>query len=322
MRRKFLLAAMILAVILVGCRATVFKAEQSKALMDTTVTITVIHQDEAVARNAILQAFESMIEVDALMSPYGAQSHVRELNQKGVVKTSDPQFMGVLNKSRFYSRLSNGSFDVSVQPILDLYTRTFKTENRSPTPEEINRTRQLIGYQRISMDNGSVAIGANMSITLGGIAKGYAIDRAMDTLKRLGISRALVNAGGQVAAVGTKELEQPWVVALQNPRNLTQFITVIQVRNQSVSTSGDYERYYDKTRKFHHIIDPRTGYSATELISVTVIAPKAIDADALSTAVFVMGEKKGMALIEELPDVEALIVTADGRILRSSGFRY
>jgi thiamine biosynthesis lipoprotein len=322
-RFAFLLFTALAAIlVLSGCRGTVYKAEQTRTLMDTTVTITVIHQNEQVARNAIEKTFEAMKEVNDSMGPFGNGSEVHQLNNAKIITAASHDFVYVVNRSLFYSRLSGGAFDITVQPILDLYTRTFKVENRTPTEDEIASALKFVGYEKLKLGNNSVSILENMSITLGGIAKGFAVDRAIETLQRNGISRALVNAGGQVRAIGTKEGGRAWMVALQNPRNSTDFITTIEVHNESVSTSGDYVRYFDKDMKYHHIIDPKTGHSATELISVTVIAPTGIDADALSTTVFVLGKEKGMELVERLPNVEALIITSDRQIIRSSGFKY
>jgi thiamine biosynthesis lipoprotein len=315
-----MLFVLIVLALVSGCHGTVYKVEQTRSMMETTVTITVIHKDEIVAREAIRKAFEAMKRVDEVMSPYGSTSQVRILNRNRAIK-ADPELIFVIEKSLFYSNLSSGAFDITVQPILDLYTKAFSVQNMTPTDEEIGSALAFVGYKKITVKGDNISLAPNMSITLGGIAKGYAIDKAIEVLQQNGISRALVNAGGQVRAIGAK-VGEPWEVALQNPRNETQYVTIIAVQNQSVSTSGDYVRYFDTEKKFHHIINPRTGYSATELISVTIIAPKGIDADALSTTVFVLGKEKGIQLVEKLPNVEALIITRDREIIRSSGFKY
>jgi len=120
-------------------------------------------------------------------------------------------------------------------------------------------------------------------------------------------------------AIGNKG-EENWQIALQNPRNKNEFLTVIPLNNTAVATSGDYERYFDDSKKFHHIVNPKTGYSALELMSVTIITEKAIDADALATSVFVMGKEKGLELIESLDNVEGLIITQEKEIIKSNGF--
>jgi thiamine biosynthesis lipoprotein len=160
-----------------------------------------------------------------------------------------------------------------------------------------------------------------MSITLGGIAKGYAVDCACEKLINDGIKYALVNIGGDMRAVGDKN-GVPWEIALQNPRNKEEYITIITLDNESVATSGDYERYFfENGRRIHHIINPKTGYPANESISVTIIAKKCIDADALSTSVFVMGPEKGKALLDNF-NVKGLIIGSDKQIIKSNLYSY
>jgi thiamine biosynthesis lipoprotein len=158
-----------------------------------------------------------------------------------------------------------------------------------------------------------------MKITLGAIAKGYAVDQAIDLLKSEGIQHALIDAGGDIRAIGRKS-EGPWGIALQNPRNSSDYVALIPLDDQAVATSGDYERFFDENKSFHHIIDPKTGYSATSLISVTVIAKNLTHADALATTIFVMGPEKGIGLLESLPDVEGLLITRDRKVLSTEGF--
>ena len=206
-----------------------------------------------------------------------------------------------------------------MQPILDLYTHTFQELNRSPTDNEIKETLKTVGYENIFIKNKYAELKPNTKITLGGIAKGYIIDKAIEVLKNNNINHALVNAGGDMRAIGNKGKDN-WQIALQNPRDKKDSITTIQLNNKAVATSGDYERYFDDNFKFHHIVDPRTGYSATELISVTILTDKAIDADALATSVFVLGKEKGLELIENLENTEGLIITSEKEIIKSSGF--
>jgi len=157
---------------------------------------------------------------------------------------------------------------------------------------------------------------------LGGIAKGYAVDRAIEILKEKGIKNALVNAGGDMQTIGKKYGNMQWGIALANPRNTNEFITAFPISNKAIVTSGDYERFFDENKSFHHIVDPNTGYSATELISVTILADNAFDADAISTAVFVLGKEKGLDLIESLNNTEALIITNNKEIFTSSGLSH
>lgn len=308
--------------LLTGCQNIVYKAEQTRVLMGTTVKITVIHKDGKVAVSAIQDAFTAMQNVEKLMSIYDNNTELSTLNKNKILRNPSQELLYVLNRSLFYSNISNGAFDVTVQPTLDLFTNTFNVLKRSPTEQEILAAQKKIDYKKIIFKNNSIVIGPNTTITLGAIAKGYAVDKAIEVLQSEEIDRALVIAGGDLRAIGTAAMKQPWIVSLQNPRNSTEYITLIEVHDQSVATSGDYERYFDENKTFHHIINPKTGMSATELISVTIIAPKAMDADALGTTVFVLGPVEGMKLIESTENTEALIITRDRQIIRSSGFKY
>ncbi|WP_370573958.1 FAD:protein FMN transferase, partial [Methanomethylovorans sp.] len=159
-----------------------------------------------------------------------------------------------------------------------------------------------------------------MQITLGGIAKGYALDLAIGSLRDDGIESGFVDAGGNGMYIGHKPDGSSWKVGLQNPNMSEQVITVIEITDMAVATSGNYERYFSEEAKVSHIADPRTGYPSQNLISATVIAPAGIDSDALSTSVFVLGEKDGLEMIEKLDGTECLLITNDKRIVRSSGF--
>jgi thiamine biosynthesis lipoprotein len=184
----------------------------------------------------------------------------------------------------------------------------------------INETLALVGGDKISIgDNGIFFTEAGVKITLGGIAKGYAVDEALKVIKKMGVKYALVNAGGDLATLGPKPEGEPWLIALVNPDDLTQSLANFTIAGEAVATSGNYERYFDPEREAHHIINPKTGYSAQECISTTVVASNATQADALSTSIFVMGPEAGVALIESLSNVECLIVSADRTIYVSSG---
>ena len=183
---------------------------------------------------------------------------------------------------------------------------------------EVNETRQLVGFDYITYNENKVELKPGMKITLGGIAKGYAIDKAVEYLVQHNVKNAIVDIGGDVRAMGQKKNQQ-WRIALQNPRSSLDYLALIYLYNKSVATSGDYERYF-VNKSIHHILNPLTGYSATELISVTVVADKAVDADALATSVFVLGPGAGLELIEKIDDTEALMVTKNKTVLKSKGF--
>jgi len=300
-----------------GCSSSI-KTEQTKELMGTFVTITVYDEDYVKAEEAIGLAFKEIERIDYLLSSYKNESEVFQLNEEGYIGDASADLIYNLERAKYYGDLSNGSFDITVKPILDLYSESFKELGKPPIEKQINKTLLYVDYSKIVVKGDMIILPDKMGITLGGIAKGYAIDKAIMVLKNRGIKHALVNAGGDMGAIGSKG-EGDWQIALQNPRDSDEYITLIKLNDAAVATSGDYERYFDESKKFHHIVDPRTGYSATELISVTIVAGNAMDADAIATSVFVLGSK-GMDLIESIDGVEGLIITSDKEIIKSSGF--
>lgn len=304
---------LILLILLIACTPRLYEIKETQQIMGTFVSITVHHEDKTQASDAVQRAYDEIRRIDELLSTYKENSDISILNQnKRIIEPSEDLIVNI-EKANYYSELSDGSFDISVKPILDLYTYTFSEENRPPTEDEVKRELEKVGYSRIIIDENEISIGEGQKITLGGIAKGYAVDKAIEVLLENGIKNALVNAGGDMRAVGKKYGSIEWSIALANPRDGEEFITLVPISDKAIVTSGDYERYYDENKEFHHIVNPLTGYSATELISVTIIADNAFDADAISTAVFVLGKEKGLELVEQL-GVDAVIITKDREI--------
>ena len=316
-KRMGLVLSIVLLLLLCSC-SNVSEYSETRELMGTFVEITVIESNSTKARNAMTKAFSEISRVEQIFSNYINTSAVSVLNKKGEVKANE-EFNSVLLRSLYYSDMSSGAFDITVQPVLSLFTRTYTVEKRPPTSEELEAACALVGYDKIVVSGDLVMIDEGMEITLGGIAKGYAVDRAIAVLQEEGISNALVNAGGDMRAIGSKR-GSPWIIALQNPRDRSDYITIIELEDKAIATSGDYERYFVPNKTVHHILDPKTCKSAEQLISVTIIADDATTADALSTTVYVLGPDEGISLVEELESVEALIIDEERRIIKSSGF--
>jgi len=320
MNKRILAVLLVLVVAASGCINATHRIEDTRVSMNTDVTITVMHPNVSEADRAISCAFAEVYKIEHLMSCTEEGSEVTRLNKNGSLPNASSDLQHVVTKSVGYSELTGGSFDITVLPVINLWTERMRAGS-PPTDDEINETLELVNYKNITIRNGSISFSqGSMGITLGGIAKGYAIDRAIEVLKEHQIEHALVNAGGDIRAMGSKTEDEPWNIALRNPKNRTEYITVLNLRNMSVATSGNYERYFSEEARASHIIDPKTGYATDELLSATIIAENATDADALATAVFVLGEVDGMELVERLDGIEGLIITPDRRILRSSGF--
>ena len=321
--RKTLVLTLVCVMLASGCtQPDISEYSETRSLIGTFITVTIYTDDESQAKEAIDASFAEMDRLGGELSHYSKSNKVYDLNTKGfdnpVEVTRDLGF--VIGESLKYSDVSSGVFDVTVQPLIVLWSG-MKDGGIPPTEEQVLDTLELIGYDNLAY-NGSHAwfTKPNMSVTFGGIAKGYIVDKGLAALKENGIRHALINAGGDIAVYGGKPGGKDWVIALQNPRNENDYLTRILIKNGAVATSGDYERYYVPDKSVHHIVDPRTGYSATKLISATIIAENATQADALATAVFVLGAEDGVKLAESVSGVDALVIKSDRSIIKSGGY--
>lgn len=314
-----ILLILLTTILLVGCAPQLYKVEDTQNKLSTVVTITVYDSDKTLADNAVKAGFSEIDRLNDIFNAFDPKYELGKLNNESILYNPSSELLFVLNKSRYYHDISNGSFDVTVQPILDYYKQVFSS-NKTPKDEEIAKVLELVDYDGLFFNDTVVRLDKpGMEVTLGGIAKGYIADKVVEKLQSMGIKHALVSIAGDIRAIGNKGTED-WSIALQNPRNKDEYITLITLNNRSVSTSGDYERFFVPDKSIHHIINPRTGKSATDLISVTIVTDKAIDADALATSVFVLGPVEGLKLAEDLDNVEALLITKDKKILKTTGF--
>jgi thiamine biosynthesis lipoprotein len=300
--------------------------DEHRIMMGTIVSITVFAPDQDPAARAIEAAFGEVARVEALTTRYGPGSEVSRLNAAADGATAVPvsvELLGIVRRALDVSRLSGGAFDVTVGPIVDLWA--FGDEGALPPREAIDAALPLVDYRKVLVDTaaGTIVMPAGAAIDLDGIAKGYAVDRAVAVLAEHGIASAIVDAGGDVGLLGRPPSGDAWRVGVKHPRS--DGLLGVSLDGGGVATSGDYQRYtVIGGERYHHLLDPATGYPARGVVSVTVAAETAMEADALATAIFVMGAERGVLLAEELPGVEALIVTGDGgigEILASSGFR-
>ncbi len=299
--------------------------EETRDLMDTYVKV-VIYADEGIAEEAINAAFTRMEEINRIATTWDSEGEAFKLNQTGYLDTPSDELLALINLSLDYSELTDGSFDITVQPLLDLYEynpdadKQFWELDESTQQAAIDEALKLVGPDQIIIEDNTVRFKEEgTKITLGGIAKGYAVDEALEVLKDMGIKYALVDAGGDIGTLGSKPEGELWSIALVNPDDTSEYLVDFKIKDKSIATSGNYERYFDPEAEIGYIMDPKTGYSVTGSISVTIIAESCTQADALATAVFVMGPEDGMRLVESLDDVESFIVDADRIIHQSSG---
>ena len=324
MKRAYQIIAglLILSVVVLGataCSAQPSRFEETRSLMDTYVKI-IVYTDADTADATLNAAFTRMEEIEKIASIYDNQSEAFQLNQNGYLDNPSAELFQMMTLSRDYYELTDGSFDIAVQPLLELWEGGLWQESLEVQQSKIDKTLALIDLTNIAIAENRIEFKKKgMKITLGGIAKGYAVDEALEVLSQVGIEHALVDAGGDMATIGAKPEGEPWNVALVNPDDASQSLAAFQFADKAVATSGNYQRYFNPEKTAHHIINPRTGFSAGGCISVTVIADSGTQADVLATSVFVMGPEAGMKLVESLDGIECLIVDAERNIHRSSG---
>jgi thiamine biosynthesis lipoprotein len=291
--------------------------------MGTTVRVTLYAPSPAGAESAARAAFAEIAALDARMSDYRPESELSLLSASsgaGPTAVSQPLFE-VLSAALRYAELSGGAFDVTVGPLLRLWRGARKTKTM-PSPEELREARHRVGFRHVALDphDRSVTLRRpGMLLDLGGIAKGYACDRALAVLRAQGVTRALVDTGGGMAAGDPPPGERGWRIRVGDRDAL-----VLVLARCGVSTSGDTEQFVELDgRRYSHIVDPSTGLGLVDGPEVTVVAPDGMSADALSTAISVMGVERGLKLAEDLENTEAWILWKDGetcRISESSGF--
>ncbi len=294
---------------------TYYRYSETKEMMDTYVTITIYHNDENEAMDSIDAAFDEIKRIENIASIYNNSTEAYKLNQDKRIDNPPPELLELVQLSIHYWNITNGSFDITINPLLNLWSydpnedTQFWDLNQTQQEEAINETMKYIGSDKITIcENKSIILQKNMSITLGGIAKGYAIDCAINVLDDKGIKHALINAGGDIATLGDKPSGNKWSISLQNPQDEDEYITEFKLDNMSIATSGNYERYFNKSKNVGHIMDPKTGYSAYNSSSSTIIAKNCTSADVLATATFVMGPIKGINFINSLNGIESLIL--------------
>lgn len=272
---------------------------------------------------ACRKVFEELARLESLFSEWKPETDLGRVNAAaGTAPVAvSPEVIAVLSRALEVSRLTNGAFDPTFAALWGLWTFGNDGVTRRPDPAEVERRRVLIDWRKIAVDPDAQTVflpERGMKLGLGGIAKGYAADRAVAILRAEGFRDFSLKAGGELFVSGMRG-DRAWRVGIRDPRGTDSFAT-IELTDAAFDTAGDYERFFfDEGIRWHHIVDPATGYPARRSRSATVLAKDALTADALDTALFVMGPHAGIALAEQLPDVEAAIVGSDGRLYVTSG---
>ena len=295
--------------------------------MGSTLTLTAWTTDQRAATSAFEEVFAEFARLEKLMSTWIADSHVSRVNRDAGMRpvVVSAEVREVLKTARQMSEWTGGKFDVTFGALSGLWKFDHDQDNVIPDMAEVRRRLPLIDYRAIRIDDsaGTVFLSRRgMTVHLGGIGKGYAIDRGADLLRRRGVRDFMIQSGGDMYVGGLKD-GRPWRLGIQDPRGAANDIFAeLDLSDGTFSTSGDYERTFVKNgRRYHHILDPATGEPARGSRSVTIVSDRAVLADGLSTGVFILGPDAGMALIERLPGVEGVIVSNRNEVLISSGLR-
>ncbi|MET0008750.1 MAG: FAD:protein FMN transferase [Candidatus Thiodiazotropha sp. 6PLUC4] len=290
-------------------------------IMGTKIAVELWHKDRQMGELAVTAVMDEFRRLDEKLSPYKESSELSLLNRmaaEGAVSISGELFH-LLEESQKYAELTEGAFDITFASIGHQYDYR---KGKKPSQEITTQTLPLIDYRHILLKPEEQSVmfrKRGVRIDLGGIAKGYAVDKGIELLRERGIEHALISAGGDSRLIGDHQ-GRPWHIGIQAPRNREAMAAVLPLSDSAISTSGDYERFFEAEGiRYHHIITPKTGSSAREVQSVTILGPNATRTDALSTSIFVLGAKAGMAMVNRLDDIEAVIIDNQGQLLSSDG---
>lgn len=294
--------------------------QQQRDIMGTRISVELWHDETAIANECSEKVFTEMRRIEALMSSYKDDSELTYINNNAAIRAVEisDEMMHLIRQSIYFSEISQGAFDITYASIGYAYDYR---KRQQPSDASISEKLPAIDYHHIMISGNKVEFGNPAArIDLGGIAKGYAVDRAADIIAQCGIAKAMVSAGGDSRITGDRG-GHPWVIGIQHPRDPEGIALRLPLSESAFSTSGDYERFFvENGDRVHHIINPSTGRSATASWSATVIGPDALTTDALSTSIFILGAIDGIAMIESLEGFDAIVIDNAGKVHYSSGF--
>ena len=309
-----------------ACHPDIVFAEMSRAkiyertveALGTTVRVVVRHQSKKTAHLATSAGLDQLELIESVMSVYRPESQLSKLNRHRELLSPHPYLLRILRQAADISVGTGGAFDVTVQSLWQSYKDSADT-GRLPDSNTIRNARKTVGYGNVEIVGDRIRLTNGAQVTLNGIAQGFATDCVKRVLLEHGISDALIDTG-ELASLGSKSSGEPWIAGIQHPRKEDAFVSITPIGDRCLATSGDYETTFTDDFRAHHIFDPRTGVSPSELASVSVLAPTATEADALSTALLVLGLRQGAALLNKQKNADALFVRKDGRISATPGF--
>ena len=295
---------------------------REEAIMGTAIRVELWSEDRADGEAAISAVMTEMHRIDHAMSPHKPESELSRINRHAAaapVKLSD-EMARLVSRALDFSKLSGGAFDITYAGVGHLYDYREKIK---PSDAVIAQAREAVGYQNLVLDTAARTLRFardGVRIDLGGFAKGHAVDSAVAILARRGVKNAIISAGGDSRVMGDHR-GRPWMIAIRDPRRPGEVVAVLPLEDTAISTSGDYERYFEHDGvRCHHVLDPKTGKSPSSVHSVTILAADGLTTEGLSKSVFVLGLEKGMRLIESQEGVDAVVIDAAGKLHYSSGF--
>jgi thiamine biosynthesis lipoprotein len=295
---------------------------RDEAIMGTAISVELWSDDALAGRSAIDAVMQEMHRIDRTMSPHKSDSELSRINRDaaGEAVTVSAEMARLLARANDFAQLSGGAFDITYAAVGALYD--YRQRIR-PSEAQLAQAREAVGYRYLQLDMRARTVRfarPGMRIDLGGFAKGHAVDNAAAILRHRGIRHAIVSAGGDSRVIGDRR-GRPWTIGIRDPRRAGEVIAMLPLEDTSISTSGDYERYFEAADgvRCHHVIDPATGRSPSSVRSVTILAEDGLTTEALSKTVFVLGVEKGLRLIESQRGVDAVVVDANGALHYSSG---
>ncbi len=287
--------------------------------MGSPVEVALLHPDPDDARRIAESALAEMARLEGILSRYRADGPLAELAASGRLDPAPPELLQVLDAARSVSQASGGAFDVTIAPVLDLHREAGERGGGPLDEARLKAALARVGWQGVELTDGGVRLARpGMALTLDGIAKGFVLDRTRDLLRLEGAERVTVDAGGDLAGAGFGS--RGWTVGVRDPDAPARTIGTFRAGAGGVATSGDYVHAFTADGRAHHLVDPRTGRSPADLRSVTVLAPSAMEADALATAAFILGPREGLDFIAAAEGVEGLLLPRGGEPLRTPGF--
>ncbi|MCT3727008.1 FAD:protein FMN transferase [Elizabethkingia anophelis] len=291
-------------------------------LMGSRFQITLVDKDSISAEQNIDKAVAEITRIENLISEWRPETQISQVNQNAGIKPIkvDREVFDLTKKGLYFSKLTDGAFDISIVA-MDKIWKFDDSMDELPSEQAIKESVRNVGYQNIILDNTNCTIflrNPGMKIGFGSIGKGYAADKTRDLMKSMGVKAGIIDASGDISTWGTQPDGKPWAIGINNPFNDHKMAAVLYFKENSVTTSGSYEKYAEiHGKRYSHIMNPKTGYPSTGLTSVTITGPNATMANGFSTSVMVLGEKEGLKLLKQFPEYHYLLITDKGKIIKN-----